>query len=70
MKRNETKTNNKDKVSYDIKIVGTPKDVKLIKKIFNFYLKNKASKNEECHIETYLGLIDYAVNKVEESNHE
>lgn len=51
----------------NIRIVGTPEDVKLLKKILNYYLDNKASKGERHHIETYLDLIDYAVKKANET---
>ena len=47
----------------DIRIIGTTADVKLLKKILNYYLDNKATETEKHHIETYLGLIDHAVKK-------
>ena len=50
-----------------IKIVGTPQDVKLLKKILNFYLDKKASEGERHHIDCYLDLIDYAVKRANEA---
>lgn len=55
------------KKDINIRIVGTSQDVRLLKKIFNFYLDNKASESEKGHIRTYLGLIDHAVERVNES---
>lgn len=52
----------------DIRIIGTSADVKFLKKIFNFYLDNKATESEKHHIETYLGLIEHAVKKAKENN--
>lgn len=51
----------------NIRIVGTPQDVKLLKKILNYYLSNKASKGERLHVETYLRLIDHAAKKANET---
>ena len=55
------------KKDIDIRIVGTSQDVRLLKKIFSFYLGNKASESEKGHIQTYLGLIDHAVERANES---
>lgn len=55
------------KKDINIRIVGTSQDVRLLKKIFNFYLDNKASESEKEHIRTYLGLIDHAVERANES---
>lgn len=54
----------------DIRIIGTSQDVKLLKRILNFYLENKSTESEKHHIETYLGLIDHAVKKAKENNNE
>lgn len=54
----------------DIRIIGTSQDVKLLKKILNYYLDNKSTDSERRHIETYLGLIDHAFKKAKENNNE
>lgn len=51
----------------EIRMVGTSQDVKLLKKIFNHYLKTKTTESEKHHIETYIGLIDHAVERANES---
>lgn len=54
----------------EIRMIGTSQDVKLLKKIFNYYLDNKATASEKQHIETYLSLIDCAYKKAKENNNE
>ncbi len=49
----------------NIQMVGTSQDVKLLKKIFEFYYYQnaKATKTEKMCIKTYIGLIDNAVER-------
>ncbi len=50
----------------NIQIIGTSQDVRLLKKIFKHYVETKATESEKEHINSYIDLIDYAVEKANE----